>query len=1145
MTHKQPSDSALRLAALDPQHSFLVQAPAGSGKTELLTDRILALLPTVGKPEEIVAITFTRKAASEMHKRLLDKLRLGLNEDPPDDPYRLGSWKLARAAMARDKEMGWDLLQYPARLGLRTIDAFCAHLVRAMPWMSALGGMPAFTDNAQAHYEAAAQATLAMADNEPCVAALVEHLDVDLRAARDLLAQMLASRDQWLPLLSEGGEMDVLRHNLATSIETDLARLRAGMPDGWAQALAPALRHAAEVIAGKTGQDAGPLGRWDGTPFPAEAASLDAWQALADALLTKQGLPRRRVTAREGFEPKSPYKQGFQAWLNAVSEADAWVRTLHEIRVAPREGYSDSQEAVLGSLIQVLWLAAAQLQLRFAETGQVDFIEVSQRALNALGAADAPTELLLALDRSIRHILVDEFQDTSQTQIALLERLTAGWEPDDGRTLFLVGDPMQSIYRFRKADVGGFLRVKEHGIGHIPVTALELSENFRSQGRIVAWVNDTCQPIFPAENHPGLGAIVYTPSVPFRDPESGPPMTFHPIWTHDERDAQDTSRQTEDLVVRLARQALEDNPDSDHPVAILVRARGHLAGIVHRLAQAGIPCRAVDLVPLKDRQAVIDLTQLARALSHPADRLAWLSVLRSPLCGLTLASLHSVCGDYPDAAVPDLLRAWMEGKAPPALALPTGSTIGDGMPMASEEPVTSDWGHLEASEARRLRMAAGVLLDDANDAGTVPFAAWLASIWRRLGGFDIYGGPGDVADTERLFRLIEQLSPYGNLDPGELEQRVEQLFAAPEGSGRAVEVMTIHKAKGLEFETVILPGLHKMPRGDSQPLLMLEHHEGALLMGPIKHRAARETDPVSAYLMTREKKRAAYEADRLLYVALTRARRSLHLIGEVGLDGEASVKTPVPGSLLGRLWEHLGSPALPPADLRAPDAAREASGRRWLARRRLDSLPQPDAPVAEILNDKGEEAGIKPLVETRGVAWNWRDDAGEEAVIGTVAHAWLERIGREGLSAWSPGRVHDCAPVFRRQLSRAGLPQPALDHAVEAIRDTLCATLSSARGQWLLQVAQAYREWSLLDISGRVSIIDLAISQENDWLVVDYKTGRPQDGESVEHYADRMRERYRAQIERYCAHVTALDGRPARGALYFPRADIWVDYPMR
>jgi hypothetical protein len=117
------------------------------------------------------------------------------------------------------------------------------------------------------------------------------------------------------------------------------------------------------------------------------------------------------------------------------------------------------------ALARLMKLAAAELWLVFREAGEVDFGELAARAIAALGDEMDPTELGLRLDWRIRHLLVDEFQDTSPTQVELLQRLTAGWQQGDGRTLFCVGDPMQSIYRFRKAEVGLFLRAKAHGIG--------------------------------------------------------------------------------------------------------------------------------------------------------------------------------------------------------------------------------------------------------------------------------------------------------------------------------------------------------------------------------------------------------------------------------------------------------------------------------------------------------------------------------------------------------------------------------------------------------------------------------------------------------------------------------------------------------
>lgn len=1108
MSIKHPSDSAVRAAAVDPAHSFLIQAPAGSGKTELLTDRILALLATVKRPEEIVAITFTRKAASEMHARVLAKLRAGAGPQPTE-PYKLRSWELARKALQRNNELGWNLFEYPARLGIRTIDSFCAYLVRAMPWLSSLGGVPAITDDARVHFEAAARATLAMADENASVAALIEHLDVDVAYTQDLIVDMLGSRDQWLPLLADSADIERLLHSLDAAIEADLVRLLAAMPPGWAASLAPCVSRAAQVLAEKGGDpDLALLHDWDGAPLDADASCVAQWQALARMLLTKSGSLRKRVTIKEGFEAKAAYKDDFLAWVQAVPESEPWIAALADIRHAPSTGYSDEQQRVLRLLIEVLWMAAAQLQLRFAEAGEVDFTEISQRALQALGDADDPSDLLLALDTSIRHILVDEFQDTSQSQIQLLERLTAGWTSDDGRSLFLVGDPMQSIYRFRKADVGGFLKVKAQGLGALSLKALELTDNFRSQAHLVDWVNTTCGPVFPKEDSPGLGAIKYTRSVAFNDGVQGLGVEFHPIWIRADRtgaEADEAIVTAESVAISLAKQALAQHPDSEHPVAILVRARSHLDAMVHRLAEQGVPCRAVELVSLKSRQVVIDLAQLARALSHPGDRLAWLSVLRSPLCGLTLNTLHALCGHDFQSSVPALLAPYLRSDQ-------------------ADNPL------IDGAELTRLRAAAAILLDGTNAAGSVPFAAWLEDCWTRLGGPLLYPNANDKADAERLFRLIEQLAPYGNLDPVSLEDRLDKLYAAPQGSGRAVEVMTIHKSKGLEFDTVILAGLHRRPRADRAPLLRFEHNDGELLLGPIKPRAAGDHDPVSVYLAERDKKRAAYETDRMLYVALTRAKQQLHLVGAVQLDEDMAIKSPANTSLLGRLWDYMGKPSVPSAD-ELPEATIDlrgaTEGQRFLVRR----------------SEPPEVADIPQATATAGsAAWRWKPDGGFENLIGTVAHAWLERVGKEGVDAWTVQRLDDCLPLFARQLTRAGVPDGGAAAAARVVRDTLAATLASERGLWLLQAASAHREWSLLDLSGRVSVIDLAISQEQNWLVVDYKTGVPAEGEAMEDYATRMRERYREQMERYCAHVSALDGRPARGALYFPRVDVWIDY---
>ncbi|WP_338879534.1 UvrD-helicase domain-containing protein [Achromobacter veterisilvae] len=1139
-----PHDHAARAAALDPTRSFLVQAPAGSGKTELLTDRILALLATVNRPEEIVAITFTRKAASEMHARVLSKLRRGL-DGPPEAMHERRSWELARAALARNAEQGWHLLEHPARLAIRTIDSFCAGLVRSMPWLSELGGMPEITDDARAHYEAAARATLELADDYEAVRILLKHLDVDVQAAKEAIADMLGQRDQWLPLLRHGSDREAMEATLADAIGEDLDALCEAMPFGWAEALCgPARLAAAHLQDGEDENKLLALVDWTEELLP-DAGMLDQWRAVAHLLLTGTGTLRKTVNKNLGFPAKCAHKEPFVAWLEAADAQAPWVRRLHAVRDVPAPHFTDAQWEVLGAQLMTLALAVAQLRLRFADTGEVDFIEIAQRAASALGSADDPGELLLKLDASIRHLLIDEFQDTSQTQLDLLRTLTSGWQAGDGRSLFLVGDPMQSIYRFRKAEVGLFLEVAEIGVGELQPDFLNLTDNFRSQAGIVDWVNRSFAELLPRRSDATAGAIAYSPSTAFHEALPEPAVRFHPAWSRE--GAAPAEAQAEDIAVGLVRQALIDHKGAKHPVAVLVRARSHLGNLTRRLAQEGIRCRAVDLVPLALRPVVADLVQLVRALSHPGDRLAWLSVLRAPYCGLTLTSLQRLFGDDHVTPVPVLLERALRiaPQAPPAAAGagPQGSLF-DAAPEAPETPSAQE--ALGADEFARLRQVAAVLLDKRNASGAMPFAAWVESLWRRLGGPGLYAGLSVANDAESLFQLVERLAPHGAIDPAALDAGIARLFAAPDAADEdegAVEIMTMHKSKGLQFETVILYGLHRAPRGDQPPLVRFEQSGGRVLFGPVKPRAETEADPVSRYLGAREARRASYEVDRLLYVAATRARKRLHLVGHLSVD-EASgqVKAPPSASLLGRLWPCLAAP-VPPAleDEAAPEAA---DGPEWQGEplRRVDG-----AGLAQLSRVADEVASPGFATASRGV-WGeggehpaWQLEAGYDAAIGTLAHAWLARIGQDGVDAWPAGVLAERLPAMRRQLTRAGIPASQADAASEAVLETLQATLADERGLWLLSQSGARREWPLIDAAGKVSVIDLALSTEDGWLIVDYKTGRPHPGEPPESFAQRMRQRHGEQLLRYCTQVTALDGRKARAALYFPRARAWID----
>jgi ATP-dependent exoDNAse (exonuclease V) beta subunit len=195
-------DQSQRLAALDPASSFIVQAPAGSGKTELLIQRYLILLATVQFPESIVAVTFTRKAAGEMRHRVVDALRKAAEDSPPEKAHERQTWELSRRVLERDRELDWRLVSQPSRLRIQTIDSLCGMLVGQMPWLSRMGAGASPEDKSEYLYREAARATIELLRTEDSRGAAIErmlkHLDNNVGVLENLLTGMLRSRDHWL-----------------------------------------------------------------------------------------------------------------------------------------------------------------------------------------------------------------------------------------------------------------------------------------------------------------------------------------------------------------------------------------------------------------------------------------------------------------------------------------------------------------------------------------------------------------------------------------------------------------------------------------------------------------------------------------------------------------------------------------------------------------------------------------------------------------------------------------------------------------------------------------------------------------------------------------------------------------------------------
>jgi ATP-dependent helicase/nuclease subunit A len=366
--------------------------------------------------------------------------------------------------------------------------------------------------------------------------------------------------------------------------------------------------------------------------------AIQQWKILLGLLVTKELTPRKSVTIDVGFpKEQKEIKARMTALLDWCRERPQINELIANVMHLPEAEIDHSQQAVLNALGYLLPLLAAQLDVIFQQQGQCDYPAITLAALNALEPAaedGAISDITLRLDYQLRHILVDEFQDTSAAQIKLLEQLIAGWQPGDGRTLFLVGDAMQSLYGFRNANVGLFLNAQRHPVGPVQCAPLALSSNFRSQQGIIDWVNQAFSQAFPAAADISRGAIPYSPSTAIKTASEGQAVSFQGFSGDDEEAAE------ADYIANLCGELVSQHPDES--IAILVRGRGHLRAIVPALREANLLWQAIDITKLASRMPVMDLLSITRALLSPADRIAWLAVLRAPFCGFNMTDLLAV-----------------------------------------------------------------------------------------------------------------------------------------------------------------------------------------------------------------------------------------------------------------------------------------------------------------------------------------------------------------------------------------------------------------------------------------------------------------------------------------------------------------------
>lgn len=1156
-------DQAHRAAALDTQGSFIVQAPAGSGKTELLTLRYLSLLAQVDQPEEILAITFTKKAASEMRDRIVRTLVWAQKhceeQSEPEPAFEKERLNIARAVLQHNNELNWHLLENPSRLRVQTIDSFCFYLASQLPVLSRIGGDINISEDVSLCFNDAINSTLDLLETEDPlgddIAALLTHLDNNQDKVVNLLTNLLVKRDQWLTYALEFGSAGenakrYLHESLDGLISEKLTELHAQLTP-YSAALTQLLNFSTSNLIETEKLHWPEFEALNTLPEP-DWESIKYWQRIPELLLTNAGTWRKAggISVRNGFPPadsngdnKSLHKQRkteLAELIGQLQETPHLAEALQELRMLPAHSFADQQWQILEAILRILARLSMQLLLSFRKFRLVDYSQTSAAALQALGDSDAPTDIALALDNKLQHILVDEFQDTSRAQLQLLERLIDGWLPDDGRTLFLVGDAMQSCYSFRNANVGIYLDVRQRGIGQFPLQTLDLSANFRSQSKIVSWVNTLFSQAFPENADSSRGAVPYSMANPVHDadPQFGIGINLIRHGNEHKEAAKDYEAQRVIEHVQTLQQS-----DADASIAILARSRSHFTRIIAALEQASIAWQATDIDRMASLGVIEDALSLTRAVLNKADRLAWLGILRAPWVGLKVNELLIVTRQAEKGSIWQALLHLHDGGFTDFTA-DTRQRLQDFVKV------------MRFAIALRYRKSLRQLIE---------------ASWTLLRGIDCCESDKELDSIAHYFSLLEHHEKAGGLaNFHEFEEIVRQSFVPArhrESDTSAVQLLTMHKAKGLEYDHVILPCLAAGTARDSSELLrwherLDSHGESRLFLAALTATGA-DDDPLYQLLKHEARLKAEFESTRLLYIAVTRACKSALLLATVQEDDKSDnqfgVRDPINNSLLARIWPHFDKVA---SDIAVSDLPAEASHTQAVATtqettalatqfNQLDRGIALPTELAETLarqlqalaDETASDDALLTDNENTAAQSNADRPASEEperdpvaAMRGILIHSAFEAFVADPQAFRE--RLHGLRDYWEGQLCAVVGAANERQALIADIEQVINKCLSDGATNWIFDNQLTDHACELRLCYGKPEglkeyVVDRTfVDADGVRWIIDYKSSTPRADQTSAQFVSEQIEKYRGQLRNYQFLFSRMEDKPVKTALY-------------
>jgi ATP-dependent helicase/nuclease subunit A len=1176
-TDAPPPDAAQREQALDITRSWIVEAPAGSGKTGLLIQRYLKLLAeeSVTQPGQVLAITFTKKAAAEIRERVVAQLESAVREEPVKDAaFDRETRALAEAVLKKDGQLKWGLLEAPQRMNLNTIDSLNTLIAGSMPVLSGGGGRMSPVEDALPLYQLAARRTVMQLGGEDealneALRLVLLYRDGNLAECERMLGEMLNRRDQWgelIPLREAELNDAYLDCAVLPKLERTLEKLvHAGLLELAEMTPADFLEELAQLTSSLSDRaphqrELSPIAICAGGKVPGTGAEwLEHWQALIHVLIAPSSWTWRRSFAKNylGFETTRAEKAHLERLRDQIAHREDLLEAMRRVDSLPPAQYPEEQWRVAKALFRLLSRALVELQLVFAERGECDFAELALLARGALRQEGGVLDLHEALGIEFRHLLVDEMQDTSTIQYELIELLTQEWD-GKSQTVFLVGDPKQSIYLFRQARVERFVRtMREQKLGDLPVLCLRLTANFRSQAMLVKAFNADFSLIFPGVEHAAApDELPYGAADAVRaNTHSDVGVQWHTRVIEEIRHSAEAKAETRRWLKEEARRVraiakewrarpLPEGRTRPWSIAVLVQARNHLIDVVAALKEddgdGSIPFSAVKIDALAERQEVMDLLALTRALLHPADRAAWLAVLRAPWCGLSLVDLHAIAGgDDP----------LMDKRCMPEL-------------MAERAD------RLSADGVARLQRFATVMHAAESQRGRMRVAEWVERTWRSVGG-DVSLGDTELANARRYLQLLDEVeSDAASLDLAALARRMKRLYAQATPSTGSVDLMTIHGAKGLEWDVVMVPGLARQAGISRSGLLVwneIEEPETDAahgMLAPIQGRGE-PAIKLKVWMRGLHTAREAAERKRLFYVACTRAREELHLFAapEQSVSGRIILE---PSSLLMAAWpaaeQHFGAVTnagdnvhtlapTPAADDEEEQEFAIAASAETATPPTLQRLPLSFDPASRFKRQRRLTPGESedPKEASR---FERPDGSFAARAFGNAVHGFLELASKRletGVLAESLLlEVAGWSPRIEAVLRGEGLPPTAVKREAQRVLSAVETALKDREGQWVLGAREsaaseyAFTTWQERRSSFRLDRMFIAgtepLAGGSDCLwIVDYKTATHGRGVGVDAFLAEERLKYEPQLESYARAMIADAGdKELRVGLYYP-----------